>query len=263
MASLRIWRIAIPALAGLAAPAGTGNAQETGLSSQPVAQAWLAQRLMEFQEYDFERGGAERGTLVMEPRALLNWSNPERGTGRGAVYLWTHEGRPQVIACAFEWGGSVKHEFHSLSTDSVVAQRRGNAVHRFGPGIEWMPLPGAPEPATQRALRLSQMRRLAERFRVRMGRQEEWSETRLLPQPVFRSSGEATGDVAVLVFVQGTDPECTLLLEATPQKEWRYALARQTKWGVKVELDGNLVWECRPFSKPDPQSPFLVLAPTL
>jgi hypothetical protein len=194
----------------------------------------------------------------MQSRSVLNWSNPERGTDRGAVFLWTDAGRPQMIACAFEWAG-LKHEFQSLSTDPITAERRGGPVHRFGPGVEWKPLPKAPPPAAERSGRLTQMRRQAQRFRVKVGSKQEWSETRLLPQPVYRSPSEAAADVGVFLFVQGTDPECVLLLEVTAEKEWRYALARQTKWGLKAELDDTPAWEPEAVGKLQRHAPFLVI----
>jgi len=228
-------------------------------NSKAAAKTWLEERVREFEEYQFEREYKGMPKLELESRSLLNWSNAERGTNQGALFLWTHEGRPQLIACAFEWGGSLKHEFHSLCTDPILL-KRGDTTHRFDAGIEWAKLDGAPKPAATRALRLAQMRRQAERFRVTIGH-KEWAETRLLPHPVFRSPESASGDVAVFVFVQGTDPECTLLLDATSEGMWRYGLARQTKWGLKAELDGHLAWERTPNHRPDAtrNTPFLVL----
>jgi hypothetical protein len=244
-------------LMGLAPSSAWLVAQEQEpADAKSLAQRWLDERHAEFQGYRLVRAG-QAAALTMEPRSILNWSNPERGTDRGAVFLWSNDGRPQLIACGFEWGGSLKHEFQSLSTDAIIAERDGGTVHHFGPGVEWKSLSNAPDPASQRALRLSQMRRLAERFRVSVGN-KEWSETRLLTQPAYRSPMSAPNDIALFLFVQGTDPECVLLLEATPQGNWQYALARQTKWGLKVELDNVQVWERSPFAKPDPQSPFVV-----
>jgi len=222
--------------------------------SKELAKAWVEERRAEFQEYDFRRESITPASLTMELQSLLNWSNPERGAANGALFLWTDQGRPQMVVCAFEWNGILKHEFHSLSVDPITAQRLGNPVHRFAPGIEFKELPEAPPPATQRALRLTQMRRLAERFRVTMGK----SETRLLTQPIFRSPASLSDDIAVFAFVQGTDPECTLLLEAADKKEWRYALARQSKWGLRVELDQKLVWEAAPTAKAEVDAPFFV-----
>jgi hypothetical protein len=219
-----------------------------------LAKAWVQDRQREFQEYDLHREAVTPTGLTLEPQSVLNWSNPERGAANGALFLWTDRGRPQIIACAFEWNGQLNHEFQSLSPDVITAERLGQLIHRFGPGVEFKPLPEAPKPVVSRTLRLTQMRRMAERFRVTAGK----SEVRLLPQPVFRSPESLADDVAMFVFVQGTDPECTLLLEATEKKEWRYALARQTKWGLTVELDQTLIWNASPTSKAKEDAPFKV-----
>jgi hypothetical protein len=264
--SIPLWIVIIPLATAFLSPPGHGQDSDAKADSD----RWLKARQAEFQEYCFERGADEPAgrpvALTLESRSVLNWSNPERGTDQGGMFLWTDGGRPQMIACAFEWGGSLKHEFHSLSTEPIEARRGGSAVHRFGPGIEWNPLPKAPEPAAGRSQRLTQMRRQAERFEVAVGRQaagrrDEWATARLLPQPVFRSPENAASDGAVFVFVQGTDPECVLLLEATPDKKWQYALTRQTKWALRANLDEAAIWEARPNHQPEanPETPFLVI----
>src|SRR5262245_9005889 len=82
---------------------------------QETYQEWLDQRTKEFQSYRFELEQPQPMPLTMEARSLLNWSNAERNTAAGAVFLWTCEGRPEVIACAFGRGQWLRHEFHSLS----------------------------------------------------------------------------------------------------------------------------------------------------
>jgi len=133
-------------------------------------------------------------------------------------------------------------------------------MHRFGPGLGWTALPGAPGRARTRPLRLVQLRRQAERFAVSVGLRD-WAQTRLLPQPVFRSPESDKNDLAIFVFVQGTDPECVLILDATEQEGWKYALTRQTKWGLKAQLDGQLIWERAQNHRPEavPETPFLVI----
>jgi hypothetical protein len=233
-----------------------GHAEDTDSRNQ----TWVKERLTDLQEFRFELDQPEPADLAMEPESLLNWSNAERGTNEGGLFLWTHVGRPQMIACAFEFGGSLKYEFHSLSTNPIAAYHDDSVMHRFGPGVEWAALPGAPERARTRALRLVQFRRQAERFAVSVG-SRNWAPTRLLPQPVFRCPESENDDLAVFVFVQGTDPECVLLLDATVKEGWRYALTRQTKWGLKAELDGRLAWEPAPNNRPKAtkESPFFVI----
>lgn len=236
------------------------TAQESPAESQDFREEWLDQRQAEFEAYEFEIQSAKPQKLALEKRSLLNWSNAERGAALGVVFLWTDRGRPQLIACAFGRGKLLRHEFHSLGTEPLVARRESEELHRFESGVAWQELAGAPQPAKQRALRLTQMRRQAERFRVVMGDKDP-AEMRLLTQPIFRSPADLAADVALFVFVQGTDPECLLLLEATTEGKWRYALARQTKWPLKIELDGNQVAELPSIGKTPPGSPFVVLTP--
>ena len=170
----------------LCAASGFAAGQEVPAEDpKTIAKEWLGERTKEFESYRFALEGPKPVALTMETRSLLNWSNAERGTAVGAVFLWTNDGRPELIACAFGRGQWLRHEFHSLSTQPIMAELDGTRVHRFKPGIEWRELADSPEPAASRALRLAQMRRQAERFRATffvlrpMGNKEP-AETRLL-----------------------------------------------------------------------------------
>ena len=46
--------------------------------------------------------------------------------------------------------------------------------------------------------------------------------------------------VALFLFVQGTDPECTLLLSIEDDQTWRYALARMNRDALQIK-DGDRV----------------------
>jgi hypothetical protein len=220
-----------------------------------AATQWIAQRQEAFKSYTFQLGN-NGDRLVLEPRSILNWSNPERSAAKGGVFLWTYDGRPQLVACAFMNRDKVEHEFQSLATLSIVAERDSRQVHRFEPGTEWMPLKNAPSPAQKPAVRLSQFRRQAERFGISFGENEKWTQTRLLTQPVFLSEDQS---VAMFLFVQGTDPECTLLLSIEDDKSWQFALARLTKYGLKAKVDEEIVWERMPAWVTDPGMSFVVL----
>jgi len=218
----------------------------------PDRKDWLAQRAGEFASYRFEIEGAERRSLTLEPTPLLDWSNPERNTIYGATFVWAYEGRPELIGSAYGRAQYLRHEFHSLSTEPIVAERSGRQVHRFPPGIEWHELDGAPEPAASYASRLTQVRRQAERFQVTMifRRTEVHHPLRLLPRPAYRSPEASADDVALFLFVQGTDPECVLLLEAHSDKTWRYAFARQNAASLVGNLEGKQVLDLPPHQPP-------------
>jgi hypothetical protein len=215
----------------------------------PDRKEWLAQRAREFASYRFEIDDAPHRPLTLEPTPILDWTNPERDTFFGATFVWTYEGRPELIGSAYGRGKSLRHEFHSLSTQPIVAERSGSRVHRFAPGIQWRELEGAPQPAASYALRLPQMRRQAERFEMKMifwRPREVHHPLRRLPQPVYRSPASALDEVALFVFAQGTDPECVLLLEAKSDKTWRYAFARQNEGTLQADLDGKQVLDMPP-----------------
>jgi hypothetical protein len=100
------------------------------------------------------------------------------------------------------------------------------------------------------------MKVLADRFQVRMtGLKDDRSDRedlRMLAKPLYRAEpGTAQGPdpdwihSGVFGFVQGTDPEAILLLEAVRQDgrpRWQYAFARATGGGLEARLDKIVVW---------------------
>ena len=41
--------------------------------------------------------------LTLQPEPVLKWSNPVVGTIYGDVFVWTDEGRPEVVASIYKW----------------------------------------------------------------------------------------------------------------------------------------------------------------
>ncbi len=205
--------------------------------------------------------------LTLQPMPVLQYTNPERGFQQhGAFYVWTYQGRPLCIGSIWSnipaddpqhrW---VAHELHSLAAGSLRSQhepRRGKRgpVPQWvteQPGIVWADFKDAPQPADKPTLRLVQMRRIAEAFTARISNasNEKEGELRLLTKPLYRYPADVTGaiDGALFAFVQGTDPEVLVLIEATEtngQPGWRYAFARFTHTTATVKRAGQTVWEC-------------------
>lgn len=107
----------------------------------------------------------------------------------------------------------------------------------------------APIPAATAAGRLAQMRRLSEQFSIRMEPMDEQpTQLRLLPQPIYRYEDNAAGvvDGAVFSFAEGTDPEALLMLEAVrkPNAEayWQYSLAKMTSRPIVARRHDEVVW---------------------
>lgn len=261
---LRTWRCRAILLALLLdASTCVVRSQEPAAPQLPDRKVWLAERTQELASYQFEIDGDQRRALTLEPAPLLDWSNPERQTLFGASFVWTYHGRPELIGSAYGRGRWLRHEFHSLSTQPLVTERDGEPVHRFPPGIEWRPLTDAPQPAASYPSRLTQMRRQAERFEVTMilrQQSEKQFPLRRLPQPAYRSPTSAADDVGLFLFVQGTDPECVLLLEVTAEKTWRYAFARQNAASLVAQLDGKQVFNL-PGHQPEEEAYKVVTPP--
>ncbi len=221
--------------------AGLAQGQDDRVAEE--AKAWQARRVTEFAKYHIQQVSPQGEVPVMfEKASALSWSNPIRKTAAGAVFLWTIEGRPQLIASTYPYEQGIEQEFTSLSPHPLLIRSAGGETHHMTPGVEWKDVPDAEPPHKQRALRLTQMRRIAERFRVQ-GSGDNKFETRLLTQPVYRSPVESKIDTAVFTFVQVTDPEAILILETTETSSWRYALARMTTFPIVAHLDDQPVWE--------------------
>lgn len=206
-------------------------------------------------EYRLCLADAKRTELELKSEPLLRWSNPSVGSIHGGVFLWTHQGRPAAVASVYKWFDPLDHmafEVHSLSTVSVVGILKTKEVWNCGkPGVEFKPVPDARAPAASPAGRLSQMRSISGDFTAeKTDRDDNVSvqQMRLLTQPVFRYSSPdgRVVDGALFAFVQGTDPEVLLLLEAHETKTgpvWHYALARMNSTVFKVSYLDKPVWE--------------------
>lgn len=202
---------------------------------------------------------------AMHPQPVLRWRNDIREQeGTAMMVAWIHDGRPEVIGSIYPWKGYLCHEFVSVSRgNKLVAKDQEQVV--WSPaqaGIEFHDVPNAPAPADTAAARLRQMKSLSERFQATMtgwkGDNSDREELRLLPRPLYRyeikagtESRPLVQDGAVFAFVQGTDPEVLMLLEAVRQGDrsrWQYGFARATSGGLEARLGGQVVWSAGKFA---------------
>lgn len=206
---------------------------------------------------------ARDAPTALQPQTALRWLNAARGLKEeNVLVLWMQDGRPVVSLSIYAYGGNMCHEFASLSRGTkLVAKDRGAVV--WSPsvaGVEFQDFPDAPAPGETPAARLRQMKALTERLGARMtgflnADDSDREELRLLPRPVYRydlkdaaSSHPGLADGAVFAYVQGTDPEVLLLLEAVGEKDrfrWQYAFSRATGGGLEARLDDKVVWSAK------------------
>ena len=210
--------------------------------------------------------GSPKDVFKFLPRPVLSWSNPARRTSAGALFLWTASGRPQVALCVYPSDEQVIDlEFQSLSDDALSADNDDRLFWEPPPNaIDWNPLDGEQAPARTPFARLRQMRQIARQFSSKLvPPNKNPIELRLLETPVYRYVLPGTGgaassdgkqlidgapliDGALFTFVQGTDPEVLLMLEAYEadgQAKWRYSLARMSMVPTQVQHNKTLVWE--------------------
>jgi len=201
---------------------------------------------------------------ALRPQPVLRWRNVARGQeGEAMMVVWADRGRPEVFASIYQWVGYLCQEFGSLSRAArLVTRDKGSVV--WAPnvaGVEFKPVPDAPQPAETPAGRLRQMRSIAERVKATMtgwkGDNSDREELRLLPRPLFRydatearKGSPSLIDGALFAFVMGTDPEVVMLLEAVGSENdvaWQYAFARATSGGLEARFDNATVWTAEKF----------------
>ena len=251
-------RLRIILLAPLALLFGAdGAARLHAQESDEVLERWMSVYGEAAKSVDMDLSDEPGAELKLQKTPLLKYTNPVRNVKQhGAIYLWTVEDRPGVIASF--WSAvelsqpnlrRLNFEWHSLSEEPVSADRFGERLwDATEPGLEWKRLSEVPPPAASRALRLLQMRRIASSFSAEIDTQE--SELRLIPQPLFRypSQADRTLDGAIFAYVMGTDPELLLLIESRSgeggTEEWYSGFARFTNYGVVVQRDGQQWWSC-------------------
>ena len=194
-------------------------------------------------------------TLQLRETPIIIWSNPVRNGDDGAVFVWTRNGRAEVVGQVFSFVArgkpnmrGVRHALHTLSLQPVTAEHDGRRVwYPKRPGIELKPIPGAKPPPKSRALRLVQMRSLARDFSAQLFSGDEKRELRLMPQPLFRNekSSEDVLDGALFAFVMGTDPEVLLTIESRQldgKPVWHYGIARFAFNSLTVRHKDTQVW---------------------
>ena len=198
--------------------------------------------------------------LELAPGAVYVWGRPQQqGSTYGTVYVWTHEGTAEAVACFWRYVNpagerAVVHELHSLSPMKIHSegefdtwQARSGVSREPLPEIDGQP---APTPAGRPAARLQQMRNIGRRFALNsVSESGDRTELRLLPQPFHRSesSDPAILDGALFAYVctVGTDPEAFLQLTAVQTDdgaEWRWSLARFSHHNLYASYAGEEVW---------------------
>jgi len=202
--------------------------------------------------YRIVREDDPQAKIELRDRPILKWSNPSEGALFGSVVLWTVDGRPEAVASIYRWYDAKKEfhaEFKSLSTHPLQTTRDKEPAWDAGESdMKFHVLAHDSLPADKEGRRAQQMRDIARRFTADLVHPNKGRNAlRLLTQPVYRYEKLPEGllDGALFAFVQGTDPEVFLLIEAEKTgngARWRYAASRMNMYELHLALDAKEVW---------------------
>ncbi len=193
--------------------------------------------------------------LQLLNRPVSNWSNPERKTIAGALFVWTLKGRPEMLMCTYptDNAGNYEHEFQSLSVESLSGSRQGSVIWEpRSEAVQWQAVQANIPIGKTPAMRLVQMRRIASLYTAKLVFTKQPDRMlRLQTTPLHRYDAaqlpETVIDGALFAYVQGTDPEVIAMVEARKnaagEEAWHIAFARMTVVSAKVEYQSATVWE--------------------
>lgn len=211
---------------------------------------------------------AERNQRAeLQDAPIFRWSNPERGSKGGTLFLWTHQGRPHAMIGTWTYRDiKISYELQSLAAAGFVAEREEVVAWRPAlPGLQFRQIENAPVPHPTPANRRLQMRDLARKFtaELRAKAGNELESLRMLARPVYRYEPRPEGvlDGAMFAYSQGTDPEVLLLLEARADQEkgsWWYAFAPATSKYAEGRYDDETVWNSKEFRRKGKAGTFLI-----
>lgn len=242
---------------GLPAPAQQPDDDQAAEAGRLIAQ--------EIGKIELRTGTGDSAVLLERSKSsILHWTNPTLGTLYGDVFVWTKNGRAEAVASTYKFYSPFKImgiEFQSLSRETLEAKYDGKTFWTpKGGDLEFAALDGAPEPPSAKFARLRQMRSLAAAFSVDATVRQDDSITRrlrMLSQPIFRydSRDPEVLDGAIFVFVEGTDPELLLVLEARKIEngfEWQYAIGRMNSIRFEVRRNDKVFWKGEKLAPPWP-----------
>lgn len=220
-------------------------------------------------ELSIKTAGAGKSVkLKSHPDPVLKWSSSRNGYLGCEMFVWAKDERPVAITGFLHWPNNSQAiwEFINVSDESLEASSDGDEIWESDGrnAVRWRPLEGAKSPMKSASIRLTQMRRLAEKFKVHAVKgppsYEEDSvwHLRLVPEPIYRyqPKKDEVIDGAVFSFAQETDAEAFLVLEARSTDDgthWYYAFARVSPWKLVAEYNKKQAWSVDRIEYPIPQ----------
>ncbi len=187
--------------------------------------------------------------LDLKPDPLLRYNDVTRGILDSVVFRVGTKGRPVALISAELYGRQgtrflLNHEFVALYEPKFQMQRDTFIWEPRQGNLTFQEIPDAEAPADNSRLRLAQMRRLAEKFKVTEVFGTSKIVLRLLATPLdrYQPTDDPRTDGSLFAFVSGVNPEAILFVESDGQK-WTNAWARLGAAPLISQLGDVTVWE--------------------
>ena len=210
--------------------------------------------------------------LIRAPKPVLTWSRALGKRTLGDTYVWTHQGCARAIVSIYSIVDRrmVSAECQSLSEQPLSMDRDGDEIWSTRiAGVKFRKLPGVPAPSQKAFARMVQMNGIARKFRADYSPHtapETFNNLRLLAKPLYRyqSKNASVIDGAVYGFVESTDPEILVVVEARVvdgERFWFYSPARSRHDHLRLYFEEKIVWEVPRLAPPwqnirDPSKPY-------
>ena len=188
------------------------------------------------------------------PKPLLRWIDVARQDTPikdGTIWAWGTEGRPVALLAQEVKESRWVCELVSASTSSQRLSVVTDQGWQWSPersGLQLIEFPEAPEPAQNRAARLTQMKALVRRITIAKFTQDGTKhELRALARPIHRYEAKTTGliDGAMFAFALGTNPESVAVVEAQrtdSTTRWKCGFLRVCTARIEAQIDEKPVW---------------------
>jgi hypothetical protein len=210
--------------------------------------------------YAIHPAGRDDVSLKLHKESVLKWYNSVDQSVYGNIFVWTSNGRPEVVASIYQFYSPKQDfcaEFHSLSLDPLVVTKNGKELWTpKEPGVVLKAFDDAAAPSSSKPQRLVEMRKLAGQFSAQLTHEtQEMYRLRLLPQPLLRygSPESEVLDGALFAFTFTTDPELLVVVEARKAEKghrWMYGHARMNIGELKVTHRDREIWKAEPLAHP-------------
>lgn len=196
----------------------------------------------------------ERQALKSGAKPAMHWISID--DYNGAVFVWTHDGRPELVGTLFSSPQNegvrqrqVFHEFASFSHAKLDVAGPVGKAWRPSPIEKLQQVPQSPAPVKSARLRKLQCREIARGFSAHMNRLGERWELRLLSRPLVEYRGDSDrilGGGLFAFVAYNTDPDILLLIEAqqTPNgARWFFQALRFSDKSLYLHYKGKLAWK--------------------